>query len=185
MKIQTYEQQADQPIDVDQLPPEMQQQMAHQVMEEREQQRQQQEGDDNELFSMPNDLRVIQEYNREENIPQNLKKSFWSLASKSIKLGFWRESDLNDIFIKKNIIKVGHIMSQPRHRYTFAERQMMNQMDFLVFADFKRGIGMEKYKINERTLQATSVQQQIVGSGSGGAAKQGGGVMSGLKSFFG
>jgi hypothetical protein len=138
---------------------------------------------DNELFSRPNDLRVIQEYNQEENLPVNLKKDFWGLISKSIKLGFWKETDMQEIFLHKNVIKVGHIMSKGRHKYTFAERQQMNQIDFLVYADFKRGIGMERYKINERTLQATSVQQHIQGGGATGSRK--GGLFSGLKSFFG
>ena len=136
----------------------------------------------NGLFSQPNDLKVIQEYNQDENLPIDIKKSFWGLTSKSIKLGFWKEEDLKEIFLHKNIIKVGEIMRNPRHRYTFADRQMMNQIDLLVYADVKRGIGMERYKINERTLQATSVTQNIQGSSPGGRR---GGVMSGIKNFFG
>jgi hypothetical protein len=136
-----------------------------------------------EMFQRPNDLRVIQEYNREENMPQLAKKDFWALASKSVKLGFWKEEDYKEIFLHKNLIKVGHIMSNPRHSYNFQDRQLMNQMDFLVYSDFKRGVGMEKYKLNERTLQATSVQQHIQGSGGPGGKQ--GGIFSGLKSFFG
>lgn len=135
-------------------------------------------------FSQPNDLRVIQEYNREENLPNDMKASFWALASKSIKLGFWNDGDEREIFLHKNIIKVGHIMAKPRHKYTFEERHKMNQIDMLVYADFKRGVGMERYKINERTLQATSVTQNIMGGASGPVGKRGG-VMAGLKSFFG
>lgn len=142
-----------------------------------------QEYEENDMFSKPNDLRVIQEYNKEENLPSEAKSNFWALASKSIKLGFWKEQDIQEIFIHNNIIKVGHIMSKPRHKYTFKERQMMNQMDFLVYSDFKRGVGMERYKTNERTLQATSVQQHIQGGGSMGGKK--GGVFSAMKSFFG
>ena len=136
------------------------------------------------LFEQPNDLKVIQEYNTEDNLPEEARKSFWSLVSKSIKLGFWTEQDYDRMFLHKNLIKVGHIMSKPRHKYTFKDRQMANQIDFLAYADFKRGIGMERYKINERTLQATSVTQKInaVGGPSGGKK---GGFMSGLKSFFG
>lgn len=139
--------------------------------------------DSSDMFSRPNDLRVIQEYNREENMPTKAKNDFWALASKSIKLGFWKEDDAQDIFLHKNIIKLGYIMENPRHTYTFKDRQIMNQMDMLVYADFKRGVGMERYKINERTLQATSVQQYIQGGGTN-QGKQGG-FLSGIKSFFG
>lgn len=138
---------------------------------------------ENEMFARANDLRVIQEYNREEGLPVDIKRSFWGLVSKSLKLGFWKEDDAREIFLHKNLVKVGHIMAKGRHKYTFEERQHMNQLDFLVFADFKRGIGMEKYRINERTLQATSVQQHIQGAGN--PSKGGGGVFSGLKNFFG
>ena len=139
----------------------------------------------NGLFAQPNDLKVIQEYNREENMPAAVKKSFWGLASKSIKLGFWQEKDLQEIFLHKNIIRLGEIMRNPRHRYTFSDRQMMNQMDMLVYADFKRGVGMERYKINERTLQATSVTQAIQGGGSSGGGARRGGLLAGVKNFFG
>jgi hypothetical protein len=135
-----------------------------------------------DLFSRHNDLKVIQEYNNEEFMPNGLKTSMWALASKSIKLGFWDKEDLPEIFLYKNIIKIGDVMSKPKHRYSFADRQQVNQMDFLVYADFKRGVGMEKYKINERTLQATSVTQNIQGGSSGGKR---GGFFSGVKSFFG
>ena len=139
---------------------------------------------ENPMFSHPNDLRVIQEYNREENMPNEVKSTFWALTSKSIKLGFWKEEDAQDIFLHKNIIKVGHIMSQPKHKYTFSDRLNMHQVDMLVYADFKRGIGMEKYRINERVLQSAMISQRILGSGQSGQGKKGG-VFSGLKSFFG
>lgn len=178
--MRTYEQQAEideresqsQPMDPRMMSPHMAQQMAQGEQDYQEA----------EMFQRPNDLRVIQEYNREENLPAETKNNFWALASKSVKLGFWNEQDINEIFLHKNLIKVGHIMSTPRHRYTFKDRQHMNQMDFLVYADFKRGVGMERYKTNERTLQATSVQQHIQG---GGASGKQGGVLGGLKNFFG
>lgn len=144
---------------------------------------QQQQPGYGDMFVRQSDLRVIQEYNREENMPQEARGTFWALASKSIKLGFWSAEDYEQIMMHNNIIKIGHIMAKPKHKYTFYERQLMNQLDLLVYADFKRGIGMEKYKINERTLQATSVTQNIHG-GAGGGGKQGG-IMAGLKSFFG
>lgn len=134
------------------------------------------------MFAQGNDLRVIQEYNHEEGIPALTKRSMWGLASKSIKLGFWNEQDIQQIFLHKNLIKVGHIMANPKHKYSFEDRNNINQMDLLVYADFKRGVGMEKYKINERTLQATSVTQNIQGGGTMGGKR--GGVLSGIKSFF-
>ena len=144
----------------------------------------QQGGGENELFSKPNDLRVIQEYNREENMPSIAKKHFWSLASKSIKLGFWREQDYQDLWFRHNAIKLNYIMSNPKHKYTFKDRLDLLQMEMLVYADFKRGVGMERYKVNERTLQATSVTQSIQGISHPGGGKKGG-IMAGLKNFFG
>jgi len=139
-----------------------------------------QQGGD-EYFQKQNDLRVIQEYNRDELLPAGVKSSFWGLLSKSIKLGFWDKDDEIDLFFHKNLIKVGYIMKNPKHKYTFADRQNMNMLDLLVYADFKRGVGMERYRINERTLQATSVTQSIQG---GGASGRRGGALAGLKAFF-
>jgi hypothetical protein len=135
-----------------------------------------------DLFARQNDLKVIQEYNREENMPGSVRNTFWALASKSVKLGFWNEKDMQDIFLHKNLIKVSELLRRPKHKYTFQDRHNLNQIDFLVYADFKRGIGMERYKINERTLQATSVTQSIQGGGNAGKR---GGVGGFLKSFFG
>ena len=137
---------------------------------------------DNNLFSGPNDLRLIQEYNKEELVPEGLKHNLWGFMTKSLKLGFWDKSDEHDIFIHKNLIRLGYIMSTPKHKYDFRIRHQLNMLDFLAYADFKRGVGMEKYKINERTLQSTSVTQSIQGI-SNSARK--GGMMAGLKSFFG
>lgn len=142
-------------------------------------------GQDQEVFGKPNDLRVIQEYNREENLPILARKHFWALASKSIKLGFWKDQDYNDIWFRQNSIKLNFIMSNPRHKYTFKDRLDMLQMELLVFSDFKRGVGMERYRLNERTLQATSVTQNIQGSSNMGGGGRKGGVFSSLKGFFG
>jgi len=165
-----------QAVDPYQMGPEM----AQQYYEQPEPQYQQQESD---MFSRPNDLRVIQEYNREENMPSKAKKNFWALASKSIKLGFWKEEDFQNLWLRQNSIKLNYVMSQPKHKYTFHDRLDMQQMELMVYADFKRGIGMERYKINERTLQATSVTQSIQGGGTSGGKK--GGAMSAIKNFFG
>lgn len=138
--------------------------------------------EDNDMFQRQNDLKLIQEYNREENLPADVKADFWALASKSIKLGFWDKEDEQPLYFIHNVINVGHIMSKPRHKYTFKERHQMNMMKMLVYSDFKRGVGMEKYRINERTLQATTVTQNIQG---GGRSQKQGGVMAGLRSIFG
>jgi hypothetical protein len=138
---------------------------------------------DNSLFGSPNDLRLIQEYNKEELVPESLKHNLWGFMTKSLKLGFWNKEDERDIFIHKNLIRMGYIMSTPKHRYDFKARHQLNMLDFLAYADFKRGVGMEKYKINERTLQSTSVTQSIQGISNSGSRK--GGLMAGLKSFFG
>src|SRR6056297_1733103 len=111
------------------------------------------EPQDNELFQRANDLRVIQEYNKDENIPKSVIKNYWAPASKSVKLGFWEKDDEPSLYFMNNIIGVGDIMSKPKHKNTFEARQQRLQMNFLLYCDFKRGVGMERYKINERTLQ--------------------------------
>jgi hypothetical protein len=137
----------------------------------------------NDLFSRPNDLRLIQEYNNEETVPIKMRTEMWGMMVKSLKLGFWEKDDAQEIFLHKNTIRVGYLLSTPKHKYTFKDRNNLNMIDFLSYADFKRGVGMEKYKINERTLQSTSITQALQGI-SGNSSKKGG-VFSGLKAFFG
>lgn len=135
-----------------------------------------------DMFQRQNDLRVIQEYNREENMPDDVKRNFWALASKSIKLGFWDKEDEEILYFMNNNINVGWIMSRSKNKYTFADRQQLQMLKLLVHADYKRGVGMEKYKINERVLQATSIQQSIQGGQH--SAKQGG-VLASIGRMFG
>jgi hypothetical protein len=136
---------------------------------------------DNDVFQRANDLRVIQEYNSENLIPEGIKTDFWAIASKSTLLSFWEKADEAVIYNYFNTIKTGHIMTLPKYKYTFKERQQINQVGYLLYSNFKRGVGMEKYKINERTLQAVSISQNINSSASN--AKQGG-ILSMFKSIF-
>lgn len=138
-----------------------------------------------DLFARHNDLRVIQEYNTDEGIPKMISQNFWGLTSKSLKLGFWEDKDEMDIFLHKNVIRMGYIMSRAKHRYTFEDRHMMNQLDFMTYCDFKRGVGVERHRINERILQASSISQNIQGFSGGGASQGRGGVMGFVKSFLG
>lgn len=156
----------------------MQQMYPNQQQQMMMQQQQQQD-----LFGKPNDLRLIMEYNHEETVPMKMQQNMWGLMVKSLKLGFWEKEDAQEIFLHKNLIRVGYLLSTPKHKYTFKDRHNLNMVDFLAYADFKRGVGMEKYKINERTLQSTSVTQNIQGLSNTGGKK--GGMMSGLKAFFG
>lgn len=140
---------------------------------------------DQELFGRANDLALIQEYNEERNIPKDVIKDFWSIASKSILLGFWDKDDEQDLYFLRNNINVGHIMSKPKHKYTFKERQNMTQLRLLMYANFKRGVGMEKYKLNERTLQATTTSLSLQGAAGGQPGSKRGGVVAGLRNIFG
>ena len=139
---------------------------------------------DNDMFARANDLRVIQEYNKEENIPDDIKKVFWSASSPNVRLGFWEKDDLVDLFYHMNTILIGNIMSKPKKKYSFAEMNNMNQLFFKNYIDFRRGIGIEKFKNNERTLQAAMITQNIQGLGGSGGGGKKGGVLAGLRSIF-
>ena len=138
---------------------------------------------DQDMFARSNDLRVIQEYNREENLPEEIRKQFWGLTTKSIKLGFFEKDDEKDLYFLKNMINIGHIMARPKHKYTFHDRQQMNMLSMLLYADFKRAVGIDKWKNNERTLQAASVTQSIQGAGGAPMSRRSG-VMGSLGRFF-
>lgn len=136
-----------------------------------------------EAFQPNNELKVIQEYNREEHMPKAAKREYWSMISKSMLLGFWENKDREEIFLNNQIIKMANIMSKPKQKYTFKERNMQKQLEYYNFQLLKRGIGMERHKYNERTLQSMSIQQQIRGGATNGRRATGG-FMGSIKNMF-
>lgn len=141
------------------------------------------EGED-DAFRPSNELKILQEYNDEKYLPKRARRDFWSLTSKSVKLGFWKDSDYEIIWRHQNIIKLNHLMGKSRKKYSWKERKLMKQIAFLNFADFKRGVGMETFKHNERTMQSIAIQQRISGNSGGPSKKNNGGFMGSLTSMF-
>jgi hypothetical protein len=135
-----------------------------------------------ELFTSPSNLEVIKEYNNEESIPNDIKLNYWAMSGKGIKLGFWEKEDEVNLFIHRNMIYTSKIMSKPKFKYTFKDLADQAQLSLMFFTDFKRGMGMEKYKINERTLQSASIQQSIQGSPGQSPARKG--FLGSIKSWF-
>lgn len=139
--------------------------------------------DNQQFFARQNDLAVIKEYNSEDNLPRGIKKDFWGLITKSIKLGFWTKEDELDLFFHKNLINTSYMMQKTKKELTFEDMHKMNMVGLLMYADFKRGVGMEKVKINERTLQATSITQHVNANAS--PVRKSAGVLGTIKNFFG
>jgi len=134
-----------------------------------------------EYFRSRDNLEVIKEYNSEILLPNESKKDLWGLATKSISLGFWSENDQENMTLFVNRVKLSWLMGKAKHSYSFEDRHRFTQMELFAWSNFKRGVGMEKYKINERTLQATSVTQNIQASANTSGQK---GVMAFLKNAF-
>jgi hypothetical protein len=136
-----------------------------------------------DAFRPNNELKVIQEYNEEKHLPIMARKDNWAMVSKSMLLAFWENKDYEDVFRHQNIIKLNNIMSKPKQKYTFKERAMNKQVEFFAYQNFKRGVGTDRFRHNERTLQSMMINQSISGTGSS-PRRKGGSFMGSIASMF-
>ena len=117
------------------------------------------------LFSNQNTVELIKYYTKEE-IPDDLKKlepfkTFWAILGKNPVLTFLNSEDEEIFDILFRISKLQHLISKPAYTYTFEKSQAMNQLRIYFKAAIKRSIGFDKNKVNERTMEATSVNQIV------------------------
>jgi len=140
--------------------------------------------EENYFQGQPNDLRMIQEYNREDLVPKHIQKKKWGWFNKSIKLAFWEEGDEIPLFCHLNNMKLAEIMAKPSHKFTWEDYFENTQSKFLAYCDFRRGSGTDKHRMNERILQSTMIHQSIQGNVGAGTQQKRGGILSWLANGF-
>src|SRR3990167_10047041 len=106
-------------------------------------------------------LGFVKHYAEDDNIPQEVKNSKWSIFGKALTYTFLEERDLPMIDIFSNILRIDALIAQPAHKVTFGEVHILDQSQFYLFLTAKRAIGTNREKMNERTLQNTQIAQTI------------------------
>jgi len=124
-------------------------------------------------------LEFVKHYAEDDNIPQSVKGSKWSIFGKALTYTFLEERDLPLIDIFSNILRIDSLITQPAHKITFDEVHKLDQSQFYMFLTAKRAIGTDREKMNERTLQNTQIGQNI--SSQSGQRPTGGGFFSRLR----
>ena len=139
------------------------------------------EGDEKEsIWDEKQFLEVLKHYSDESLIPPDLKKREWSVFGKALINTFLTEKDLPMIDIYSQILRIDEMQSKPAHLLTFEEVNNLDKMNFYLFLNAKRAIGIEGNKMNERTLQNTQIGQQISTQIIGTKKPSGGNIFSRL-----
>lgn len=141
-----------------------------------------------DLYSGQDMSKLVKTY-LDENIPEEFKKGdlnkqFWSIMGNSIKLAFLNGEDQEDMEALFNISKYAYIMSKPTYEYTWNDDHALKQMRLHFIISAKRAIGSPNHRLNERTMLATQINQQIRSNTETMRSSSSGGFLSSLKRFF-
>lgn len=118
-----------------------------------------------DLFK-PQDMVKLIKFYTEENLPKSLdntkfKDKFWSVLGKSPILTFLDAEDEDFYDSTLRIAKLQFLMMYPAYKYSFDDQMELNQIRMYFKSAIKRAIGFDKNKINERTMEATSINQIV------------------------
>lgn len=141
-----------------------------------------------DLFQMQDMAKLVRTY-LEEDIPEDIKKTrvyneMWAVLGRTIKLSFLDESDVQDFEFLYDECKINYVMSKPSYEFTFEDMQLLDQLRIYFLAALKRAKGVSQHRMNERTLLATQISQQIRSNTESFNQSSGGGILNKLKSWF-
>lgn len=123
-----------------------------------------------DVFGKTDFLKMLKEY-LEDNVPDSEEyrelAQFFAVTSKSAKLSFLNERDVETFMLKFEVCKLDYLMHKPPHAYTFLNQQMLDQLDMLFHFNVRRCVGTDKQVINERIAEVAQVVQTISSPQSG------------------
>lgn len=138
-----------------------------------------------DLFKPQDMVKLIKFYTEENLTPDfessEFKKRFWAILGKSPILSFLKEEDEELFESMFRIAKLQYLMSYPAYKYTFTDQMEINQMRTYFKLAIKRSVGFDKNLINERTMEATSINQIVRSNTEGFNAGGKSGFFSKLK----
>lgn len=106
-------------------------------------------------------LEVLKHYSEDEIVPKDIRSREWAVFGKALINTFLEKEDLLLIDIYAQILRIDEMWSKPSNRMTFKEVGNLDKMEIYMFLTAKRAIGINKNKINERTMQNTQILQNI------------------------
>lgn len=130
-----------------------------------------------DLFSPNQNAQLVKSY-LEEIIPKEIRegetfKHFWAVLGNTVKLSFLSREDVDEFENLFDQATWTFIMSRPSYEYTFDDMMLIRQLRIYFLAAIKRAVGGKNGTMNERSMLATSIQQQIRSYSEGGQKKKG------------
>lgn len=113
-------------------------------------------------------LDVLEHYSGEDIIPKKLKKAEWQFFTKAATNTFLEKEDLMVIDAHFQIFKARNLQSRPSFDISNADIEDLDRIQYHMFINIKRAIGIDKNKINERVLQNMQILQSISTPTTGG-----------------
>jgi len=128
------------------------------------------------LYGNTDMVKLIETYT-EDDLPKPVKESpifnkFWAFFSRSPKWTFLSREDRVDYDYFLHNAKLNFLLMTPSYEYGFKEDMILDNLDFHNFINMTRAMGTPHHIINERTMEATTISQNI--SNSNAVMSQGG-----------
>lgn len=142
------------------------------------------------LYGNTDMVKLIETYT-EDDLPKEIKNNpiipkFWAFFSRAPKWTFLTKEDRPDYEYFLHNAKLNFLLSTPSHKFNFDDDMLLDNLDFHNFINMTRAQGTPNHIINERTMEATTISQNISNSNSmmsqGGMKKPG--FFSRVAGFF-
>lgn len=119
-----------------------------------------------DLFRQGDMVKLIEKYN-EVDLPDGfdkhrLKKQFWAILCKDIKLTFIEDN--NDIMEFEFLFKdaeLNYMMNTPSFEFSFEDEQYIDQFRLYFLAALRRSKGFSSHRFNERIIEGGTINQTI------------------------
>lgn len=129
-------------------------------------QKQLNEEEENSLFNQSGSIPKILKWYAEEDFDDEFKKkevykNFWATFNKNLKLSFIQEKDRFDFECDFMQSSLTYLMTIPNYKYKFNDMIDLENVRMHWRATMTRSIGTNTGRVNERTMQATTINHMF------------------------
>jgi len=124
------------------------------------------EEEENSLFNQSNSIPKILKWYAEEDFDDEFKKkdvykNFWATFNKNLKLSFVQEKDKFEFETDFMQSYLSYLMTMPSYKYEFSDMIDLENVRMHWRATLTRSIGTNAGVVNERTMQATTINHMF------------------------
>lgn len=143
----------------------------------------------NQDFFQTQDMAKLVKTYLEEEVPDSIRSSkiytdFWAAIGNTIKLTFLEQEDVLDFEFLFEDARLNFVMTVPVYEYTWADMQVLSQLQLYFAAAVKRAVGFKQHRNNERIVLGGSINQVIRSNTESFRSGSGGGMMDKIRRFL-